>query len=120
VSCNGLPGESSAAVAHAVAAISVSLPGAPANARARLAAVVAECNSHDYWSDATQVALLRLATAWLAISCRLGRPLRDIQNMDSADLLAVLRETCAHRDPVEPNDGGCSIRLFVAAPIAPI
>lgn len=83
------------ALAHAVAAISVTLPGTPANARARLAAVVAECDAHG-WSAATRVALSRIATAWLALACSLGRSIPALQAMDSVDLLALLT---AHKLP---------------------
>ena len=89
----------SPAVAHAVAAISVLLPGAPENARHRLAAVVAECDTHN-WSDATRAALARRETAWLAVARRLGRSIRDLQRMDAVCLLGLLRaaELCTDRN----------------------
>ena len=84
-----------AAVARAIAAISVALPGAPATARARLAAVLDACDTHDDWSDETRVALVRGATAWLALACLLSRSIRELQYMVATDLLDLLH--AAHR-----------------------
>lgn len=69
-----------AALAHAVAAISVALPGAPATARRRLAVVMAQCDAND-WSDATRAALARRATSWLALARWLGRSVRELQSL---------------------------------------
>jgi hypothetical protein len=77
-------------IAHAVAAISVTLPGSPTNARARLAVVEAECDAHPDWSEETRVALYRISTPWLALACSLGRSIPALQAMDSVDLLALL------------------------------
>lgn len=90
MSRNRVPGESSAALALAVAAISLSLPGAPVNAGRRLAAVMAACDARDF-SEATRTALARRVTPWLALAFRLGRPICELENMDPTDLLNLLR-----------------------------
>ena len=90
MSRNRVPGESSASLAHAVAAISVSLPGAPASAGHRLAEVMAVCDAHDF-SEATRAALARRFTPWLALAIRFGRPIRELENMDPTALLNLLR-----------------------------
>lgn len=77
--------------AQAVAAISVTLPGAAANARCRLAMVMAECDAHG-WSDEARVALVRQATAWLALARLLGKPIDLLQRFDPPALLAQLEK----------------------------
>jgi hypothetical protein len=90
------------AVACAVAAISVFLPCAPANARRRLAAVMAECYKHG-WSDATEAALARRETAWFAIACWLGQSVRDLQHLNSGNLLVRLCESSNRASEVYPQ-----------------
>ena len=93
----------SAALAHAVATISVALPGAPATARTRLAAGVAACYASD-WSAETQTAIARQATVWLAMACWLQRSIRELQHMDATDLLDLLHAARIAHDRTKPAD----------------
>jgi hypothetical protein len=93
---------SPAALAHAVATISVALPGSPANAGRRLAVIVAACDVNA-WSDATRAALARRATSWLALARWLGRSVRDLQQMDPVDLLDCLRQSSSRASEIHPS-----------------
>ena len=80
------------AIALALAARSVALPGSSPAARRRLAVLLAVQAVHPEWSDETVAAQTVRAIDWLAIARHLGVPIPRLQRLDPELLLASLRE----------------------------